>query len=123
MTPTVFAVQNQMTRSADGSGLVPKYDLTPAETHGTLLFLLGPSASPFSPTVVLPEMRAKLQHYDYRKGDSLLLVGNPALIGWAVALAAQAGDGRVRVLQWSGTQRGYTPIEADVWLEQEELHG
>lgn len=94
--------------------LVPKYDLSPAAEHGELVYLLGPNASPFSPHTVLPELTRKLD--DYTDKDFLLLIGNPCLIGYAVALAADASpSGTVSLLQWSGKDRRYIPVRAQLF--------
>lgn len=91
--------------------LIPKYDVSEAQIFGELQFLLSASASPFSPVPVIAELSQKLKDYDGAK-DYLLLVGNPCLIGWAVALAAKASGGRVNLLQWSGRENRYLPIRA-----------
>lgn len=104
----VFVVQNPHHR-VDGR-LVPKFDLTPAEAHGELIFLLSPSARPFSPDHLIAELRTKLT--DFCDNDSLLLIGNPVLIGLAVAIASRANKNRIGVLQWSGQERRYVRIDA-----------
>lgn len=111
--PRVFAIQQPHRLSDDRSALVPKFDLKPAEEYGELHFLLSPTASPFNPEPIIAEMRGKLATYG--GNDSLLLVGNPCLIGFAVALAALANNGRVRLLQWSGRERRYFAVAADLF--------
>lgn len=108
----VYAVQNTMTHDGRG-GLVAKFDLSPAQKFGDLQFLLGPSASPFNPETVILQLHDQLQHYTDE--DYLLMVGNPILIGWATSIAAHHNSGYVRCLQWSGTARGYTCVEAALW--------
>jgi hypothetical protein len=112
----VFAVQNQMRRDTQTGELVPKFPLMRGEAarYGELEFLLSPGAAPWTPSVI-PEMRQKLASYDADR-DWLLLVGNPALIGYAVALASRASGGRLRLLQWSGRgdEKKYIPIEVDL---------
>jgi hypothetical protein len=44
----------------------------------------------------------------------LLLIGNPILIGCAVAIAARANAGRVKLLQWSGTDQRYVTVQVDL---------
>lgn len=94
----VFIVQNQMRRSSDNSGMESRYNFNPAREYGTLKFLLGPSAGPFNPNSVITELREKLA--DFSDDDYLVLVGNPCLIGWAVAIAADANGGNLKLLQW-----------------------
>lgn len=108
--PRVFVVQNQHRWNRDKQAFEPKYDLDPARVFGDLTFLLSPTAAPFRPEPIVAELKEKLA--DFRDGDSLLLVGNPVLIGFAVAIAADANDGNVAVLQWSGKDQRYIRVEA-----------
>lgn len=109
--PRVFVVQKQL-RMDDQGQLVPKFDLSTAEQYGDIIYLLSPTASPFNPASIVPELNEKLE--DFNSGDSLLLVGNPCLIGWSTAIAASQNDGFVRLLQWSGQSRSYIVVEADL---------
>lgn len=104
----VFVVQKTMRWDAQKGELVPKFDLTPAERHGQIEYLLSPTASPFRPDALLGELHEKLS--TITEDDCLLLVGNPVLIGMAVAIAVDYTDGDVRVLQWSGKSGEYLPI-------------
>ena len=107
----VYVVQNQHRWDRDKQRFEPKFDLTPAEEFGELVYLLSPTAAPFRPEPVIQELREKLK--DYREGDHLLLVGNPVLIGFAVTVAADANGGRVSLLQWSGKDQRYIAVEAN----------
>lgn len=107
----VYVVQNQHRWDRDKQRFEPKFDLTPAEEFGELVYLLSPTAAPFRPEPIIQELREKLK--DYREGDHLLLVGNPVLIGFAVAVAADANGGRVSLLQWSGKDQRYIAVEAN----------
>jgi hypothetical protein len=106
----VYVVQLQHRFDRERGELVPKFDLSPAEQHGELVYLLSPTAAPWTPEKIIPELRHKLR--DFTDDDHLLLVGNPVLIGWAVAVASHWNEGRVACLQWSGKDKRYTRIEA-----------
>lgn len=110
---SVYIVQNPHTKR--GNNLIPKYDFKPAEEYGELIHLLSPSAKPFASTSVVHELQAKLKNYT--SDDYLLLVGNPCLIGFATAIASDANDGFVNLLQWNGRQGKYVVIEADLRAE------
>ena len=105
----VFVIQDHLMSDKKGN-LVSKFDFTPAEKFGEVVFLLSPSASPFNPDEVLDELHEALE--DFSSDDFLLLSGNPALIGWATAIAAHYNDGNVKLLQWSGVKRDYAVIES-----------
>lgn len=114
----VYVVQKQMRR--EGDGYVPKYDFGPAEGHGELVFMLDDRDNPYQQERVLAVLRSYLE--DYTPEDYLLLVGNPCLIGWAVALAADATDtGTVQLLQWNGRHGVYDAVPADIYDGMAEL--
>lgn len=116
MTRRVFVVQKQHRFDEQKGELVPKFDLTSAEVFGEVVYLLSPTASPFNPEPIIAELAEKLA--DFGDQDSLLLVGNPCLIGWATAIAADNNDGFVRMLQWSGRERAYIAVEATVFTDE-----
>jgi hypothetical protein len=91
-----------------GGVRVDKYDLTPAEKFGELSFCLGDDADP-SDARITGLLDGAL--VNFRDADYLLLVGNPALIGLAFAIAGEYNDGRVKVLQWSGRDGDYKPLQ------------
>lgn len=104
----VYVVQNQHRWSRQEQGFEPKFDLSPAEQFGELVYLLSPTAAPFRPEPVIQELKEKLR--DFTSDDHLLLVGNPCLIGFAVAIAAQYNSGSVSLLQWSGKDGRYIQV-------------
>lgn len=109
--PRIFVVQKTMRWDAGKGELVPKFDLAPAEEYGEIVYLLSPTAAPFNPDTILPELHAKLENIT--EDDYLLLVGNPALIGMVCAIAADYSQGCFNMLQWSGKDRKYLPIRVD----------
>jgi len=110
---SVFVVQNQRRLDRAKNAYVPKFDLNPALEYGKLVYLLSPTAKPFEPEPVIDELHEKLGNYD--DDDYLLLVGNPMLIGWAVAIAGEYNYGRVRTLQWSGKDNRYLSVNAQLF--------
>lgn len=106
----VYVVQNQHRWDANRNEFVPKFDLKAAEQYGELVFLLGPTASPFRPESIIEELQTKLATFTDQ--DSLLCIGNPLLIGWSTAIAADANEGRVASLQWSGKDQRYVRVAA-----------
>lgn len=108
--PVVYVIQDQQRWDDQSQKLVSKFNFESALTFGRIEFLLSPKAAPFNPESILCEMHGKLKHFT--DADNLVLVGNPALIGWAVALAATYNGGKVSVLQWSGREQRYIRIAA-----------
>jgi hypothetical protein len=112
----VYVIQNTHKLNRDTSVLEPKYDFSSAARFGELVYLLTPNAKPHDPSVI-KELKEKLQTFS--NDDHLLLVGNPALIGFACAVAADWNEGRLSVLQWDGKKREYVAVRADLYCEPE----
>lgn len=110
---TVYVVQDHRRYDKETGCFVPVHDLTPAQEYGELRYLLTPTAAPWHPTSVLPDLWAGLK--DFSDEDFLLLTGNPILIGWATAVAADFNEGRVKLLQWHGREQRYIPVESQVF--------
>lgn len=109
----VFVVQNQ--HRWDGEKFVPKHDVSSAHVFGDLIELLSPTAAPFNPPPILAELRAKLR--DFGKDDYILCIGNPLLLAWAFAIAADFNDGNVKALQWSGKDQRYIQVDVQYMFQ------
>ncbi len=109
----VFVVQQMTWRDKKTGKVEDKYDYSPAEMFGDLQFLVGPGAKPFDPEPIIVELRDKL--FDFSDDDFLLLVGNPTIIGWATAIAADLNEGRLKTLQWHGKEQRYIMIKSQLW--------
>ncbi len=111
---TVYAVQQQMRFVPEKKELAPRFpSINKAQRFGNIVYLLSPSAHPFNPELVLGDLHEKLSSFS--DSDHLLLIGNPALIGMATAIAAYYNNGRVCMLQWSGRHGDYTEIVAEIF--------
>ena len=110
MGSRVFVVQRQKRFDQAVGDLVDKYDISSAKLYGEIVYLLSPSAAPFKPEPVVTELRETLA--DFTEQDYLLLIGNPALIGYTVSVATEALPPGVfpNVLQWSGKEQSYIAI-------------
>lgn len=113
MAVTVYVVQDQRRYNRETGDYESAFDLSPAEEYGELSYLLTPTAAPWNPDSVLPELWSALGQFGDQ--DHLLLIGNPVLIGWATAIAADANEGQVSLLQWHGRERRYIPVSAQVF--------
>lgn len=119
MNARVFVVQQPTGRDDEGR-VIPTFDLSPAETYGELVFVLGPTENPFADAQATL-MRISNRFLEERFGDEdwVLLVGNPVLIGLMSVVAAQYSD-RLRVLQWKRSARCYEPVEVQVFEDESE---
>lgn len=106
----VYAVQSPQQRVA--GRIVPKYDLSPAETYGSIQELLSPTAKPFNPKPIIDELYNKLENFSDE--DFIICIGNPILLSMAVTIAADINEGRVNLLQWHGLKSEYVPVQIDL---------
>jgi len=105
---TVYVIQNQRQLDEQSGEYVDKFDLSPAKKFGEIQCILSPTAKPFINPTIIREIHDKLS--SFRDDDYLILIGNPALIGMATAIAAWYNSGNVKLLQWNKPQKGYIPI-------------
>lgn len=106
----VYVVQRQWRFDEASQTLVPRYDLGPAEEFGELRIILADRTSIERPGPIITKMDLFLK--DYSDQDYLLLIGHPALIGWATALAAARNNGRLRQLIWNSSIKKYHVVES-----------
>lgn len=106
VTPKVFVVQLQLNR--DGT---PKYDLTPAQDYGELVYVLDDTASPFRLDPVWDRIDKIME--DFREGDYILPIGNP-VFNSMVSVAAADQSPVLKFLVWSTREQRYIAVEADV---------
>ena len=100
---------------------VPGRNIASARQYGDFEVLLPSNAQIMlsaSPSV----RRMKSLLHDYKEGDYLLLIGDPAAIGVACSIAAFYNRGKYSVLKWDRQEGLYYPV--DINLHQKgELDG
>lgn len=113
--PTVYVVNEPLIWDPALGTHVKKLNLSPARAFGDLRHATSPGRPPSDLSVPLRELRESLKNFS--TDDYLLLVGNPILIGWAVAIAADSlGDGEVlQLLDWDGREKKYVAIREVVF--------
>lgn len=116
----VFVVSRQLHWDAGRQTLVDKFDFTPAAEYGEINYLLSHNLSPFNPVAAIKVIHEALTDVEFSAEDFLLLSGNPCLIAWTAALAADRTDGLLRLLQWHGKDRRYIRIDSKLWEETDD---
>lgn len=106
----VYVVQNHASYNKKTGSMEPRFDLSPAEKFGELVFLLSPINVPSKSEEAIAELRKKLCNFS--DDDYLLLIGNPCFIAWCGAIAADVNDGKVAMLQYNGSKQKYYVIRA-----------
>jgi hypothetical protein len=98
----------------------PRVDIIPAAKWGELIPLSSPHDQVvLNPGRVVSQLRRKLKRYSDE--DWLLAMGDPAIIGIAFAIAADANQGRVNLLKWDRLEHMYYPIRISVRGGIEEI--
>ena len=100
-------------------------NIVPAQKYGDLELLLPEKTNLMlstGPTV--RKLRRALANYNDE--DYLLLMGDPAAIGLACAVAATTNQGRFKVLKWDRQESVYYPVNISLFERGEpdlgELH-
>ena len=92
----------------------PKINIMGASNYGKIKFLLPEfSQIIFSPGPLVFKLRKGLK--DFKEGDSLLLIGDPALIGVACSIVSDITNGKYNLLKWDKQERKYYPIEINLY--------
>jgi hypothetical protein len=90
-----------------------KHNLLPAQAFGELVFLLPPTLQiTFSPGPIVVRMERELRGFTDQ--DYLLLIGDPAAMSIAAAIASQYNNGKFRFLKWDKREMKYYPIAVDL---------
>ena len=99
----------------------PKINITGAMKYGEIKTLL-PELSQiiFSPGPLVFKLRQGLK--DFKKGDHLLLTGDPAIIGVACSIVSDITNGKYNLLKWDKQERKYYPIAINLY-EKGEIDG
>ena len=92
----------------------PKINIMGASNYGKIKFLLPEfSQIIFSPGPLVFKLRKGLK--DFKEGDNLLLIGDPALIGVACSIVSDITNGKYNLLKWDKQERKYYPIEINLY--------
>lgn len=111
----VFVVQRPAYFCRERKGWVNKYDLSPAEKHGKLIFLLRPG------NIYKDKMQGAIENLqellaDYTENDCLLAIGDPVAISAAVLVAASKTGGSIKMLKFDRIEAQYDCYEVSVPL-------
>jgi hypothetical protein len=111
----VFVVQEPLKMEAGVP--VPRINLGTLKPYGDVEFLFQWSDfkedDAFEDTdAIVRQLREKL--HDFCDDDYIVPLGNPAMIGLAIAVASDCNDGRARVLDWMRERGRYRLINIDI---------
>jgi hypothetical protein len=115
-TPRVFVVQEPL-KMGPGGVAVPRINYGTLQPFGYLKFLFTwgeiTDRTPLDDTTTYL-WRARAQLADFRDTDYLVPMGHPGLIAIATLAAAEANDGRIKILDWSRERSAYRVVQIDL---------
>ena len=113
-TSTVYVIQEIAGTKAGA----PKINIMGASNYGQFKFLLPEfSQIIFSPGPLIFKLRKGLK--DFKEGDHLLLIGDPALFGVACSIVSDITNGKYNLLKWDKQERKYYPISINLYEKGE----
>lgn len=100
--PKVFITQ--LPSRLEGGSWVPTVDVTPAEEHGAIVFLVPPGLNAPTMQGVVEQLRSKLA--EFGPEDFLLPMGDPVLMATACAILGARLE-MFHMLKWDRQSRRY----------------
>src|SRR5512147_1853638 len=104
----VYITQVPHKKDVSTGAFVPAINITPAGEHGELVVMMPPRAAFHATSDLVKQMRDHLKNYDYEAGDSLVALGDPAIIAVACAILGKM-HGKFIVLKWDRNVGRYLP--------------
>jgi len=108
----VFVINQPMRHDRDLGILVPYLDLSRAEEHGVLEFVLPDGELRGSSEKIASEIEEGLK--DFTVDDFILLVGDPRTMAYGAAVAVERTGGELPLLRYLKTLGRYSPSRVDV---------
>lgn len=110
---TVYVPQVPLTSNGGSASVRPRFDLTPAEKYGKLVYLFDwCDVDEADPAALMHELRTGLKNYS--DNDYVMMVGSPTLMVLVALVASEVNEGRVRLLYWRKEQRRYNVVNIDL---------
>lgn len=111
--PKVYITQVPNRRDPETNTFVPTVNIAPAAEWGEPVVLMPPRSSFFATTDLVKQLREKLDHYDYDAGDSIVAMGDPAVIAVTCAILGKL-HGTFLLLKWDKNVGRYIPSHVRV---------
>ena len=106
----VWVTQVPNRRDKSTGQLVPSVNISPASEHGRVEVLMPPSASFFATSELVEQIRTGLRNYDYERGDSMVCLGDPAIIAVVGSVLAERNRAYT-ILRWDKNIGRYVRIK------------
>lgn len=129
--PVVYVTQDVWMRNQQTHEMERKFDISPAKKFGQVQYLLQPDAEGRNTSIMntVPIVRLyRTLLRDFSDDDYLLLLGDPALLAIAAAIAAERNHGRFKLLKWdrpyaepNSTRRLYRYVAVQIDIRGREV--
>ena len=106
----VFITQIPNRRDASTNTFVPTVDVSPAAAHGEIEIMMPPHAAFHATADLVKQLSEKLADYDYERGDSVMALGDPAIIAVTFAVLGKT-RGKFTILKWDRAIGQYIPTK------------
>lgn len=111
--PIVYITQVPNRRDRETGMMVPSVNIGPAAKHGRVQILMPPNAPFFATQDLLSQLRTGLRDYNFKRGDSLIVLGDPAISAVAGAVLSEVSN-QWRILKWDRLSGVYVPVEVRI---------
>ncbi|HYD35941.1 MAG TPA: hypothetical protein VD999_07825 [Vitreimonas sp.] len=91
---------------------VPKFNISGALKYGNLTVILPPGNMSFSTDATYRKAAIGLK--DFRKGDHLLLIGDPIAMGICFNIALALSGGNLTLLKWDRQTTSYIEVNVNI---------
>src|SRR5665213_838150 len=108
--PVVWVTQVPSKRDRATGQMTPSINIGPAGEHGRLEVMMPAGAAFYDTVQLMDALRASLRNYNFKRGDSLLCLGDPAIIAVAGAVLGE-WTRRFRILKWDRHIERYNTVE------------
>lgn len=108
--PVVFVTQVPTRRDPVTKVFSPSINIGPAGEHGQIEVMMPANSAFYASADLVRELREKLKAYSFERGDSILALGDPAILAVAGSVLAQWTN-RYRILKWDRIVKRYLMVE------------
>jgi len=107
--PIVFITQVPNRRDRETGQMVPAVNIAPAAEFGEPRIMMAAQPSFFATADLVRALRAGLREYNFERGDSIVALGDPAVIAATGAIVAERNK-RFAILRWDNGVKRYIKV-------------
>jgi hypothetical protein len=113
MSAIVYVTQIPLRRDKFTGVMTPSVNISPASEHGQIEILMPGQTSFFATGDLVAQLKEGLKDYDYERGDSVVCLGDPAIIAIVGAILSGMSE-QFYVLRWDKNLGRYVKIKIKV---------